>query len=363
MHIDLTSYGWDTATAISFEPLAAQGYLPGRVLAEHRQHYLVVTSEGEGTAVVSGRMRYQASVPADYPTVGDWVVLGPRQRSTDRFKIHAVLPRSTRISRKSTGEHASEQIMGANIDTLLIMTSLNQELNLRRLERYLVLARNSGAQPVLLLNKADLCPEPEAALEALKDIAQDIPVLILSALTNLGLEQLQPYLYEGQILAMIGSSGVGKSTLLNALLGQEVQRVQQIRVQDARGRHTTVHRQLFLLPEKRGLILDVPGLREIQLWEGGEGLDAAFSDIQTLISHCRFPDCRHDKEPNCAVREALNTGLLDKKRWRNYLKLSNETLYLEQRKAEQRAIENRIRAKNKYKQARRAALYGYLSKR
>ncbi len=362
MYQDLIPYGWNADFQAAFLPFKAQGFLPGRVIAEHRQHLIVITPQGENLAVVSGKLRYRAQCRADYPAVGDWVVLSPFQNG-ERSKVQAVLPRQTRISRKAAGEDMSEQIIGANIDTLFIVSSLNQDFNMRRLERYLVLAKNSGAQTVLVMNKADLCNDIPARLAELSTVTQEIPVLVLSALDPESVVPLREYLAPGKTLAMIGSSGVGKSSLLNALTQQQSQRVQPIRQRDARGRHTTVHRQLFLLPHNQGLMLDSPGIREIQLWEGGEGLDAAFSDIQTLVSHCRFRDCRHEKEPDCAVNEALGSGILDKKRWRNYLKLSDETLYLEQRKAQMREIQTRIKAKNQYKKARREALYGYLIKR
>lgn len=362
MYQELLIYGWNTQFQADFLPFQVQGFWPGRVIAEHRQHLIVITPQGEAVAVVSGKLRYRAQSRADYPAVGDWVVLSPFQ-SGERAKVQAVLPRQTRISRKSAGDEMSEQIIGANIDTLFIVSSLNQDFNMRRLERYLVLAKNSGAQTVLVMNKADLCENIPARLAQLATISQDIPILVVSALEPESVVPLQAYLAPGKTLAMIGSSGVGKSSLLNALTQQQVQRVQPIRQRDARGRHTTVHRQLFVLPDNQGLILDSPGIREIQLWEGGEGLDSAFSDIQTLVSHCRFRDCRHEKEPECAVNEALASGILDKKRWRNYLKLSDETLYLEQRKAQMREIQTKIKAKNQYKKARREALYGYLIKR
>ncbi len=366
---DLIAYGWTPALAEAFLPheKRLKGCLPGRILAEHRQHYLVQTHLGEGQAVISGSLRYHTQEsPEARPAVGDWVVLSETQgrnpQAPLRYKIHGVLPRQSKISRKASGQKTEEQVIGTNLDTLFIVTSLNQDLNPRRLERYLALAQQSQIQPVLVLNKADLCHDIEAVQQELEAIVGDTPVVVLSALEQSGLQGLAPYLGVGKTLALVGSSGVGKSTLLNALLGEHRQATQDIRSQDARGRHTTVHRQLFLLPDHRGLILDAPGFRELQLWDS-QAVQQAFGDIQDLISQCRYRNCRHDKELDCAVQSALESGLLDKKRWRNYLKLSDEQLYLEQRKARMRDIQSKVRAKRAYKKARTNALYGALKGR
>lgn len=366
---DLIAYGWTPALAEAFLPYEKRlnHSLPGRILAEHRQHYLVQTHQGEGQAVISGSLRYHTQeTPGDRPAVGDWVVLTPTQtrhaHATPHYKIHGVLPRQSKVSRKASGQKTVEQVIGTNLDTLFIVTSLNQDLNLRRLERYLALARQSQIQPVLILNKADLCEDIEAVQAQLAPIVGSTPMVVLSALQHSGLHLLAPYLGVGKTLALVGSSGVGKSTLLNALLGEQRQNTQEIRSQDARGRHTTVHRQLFVLPDHRGLILDAPGFRELQLWDS-QAVQQAFGDIQDLISQCRYRNCRHDKEAGCAVQTALSTGLLDKKRWRNYLKLSDEQLYLEQRKARMRDIQSKVRAKRAYKKARTNALYGALKGR
>ena len=287
---------------------------------------------------------------------------GPPIPRGPNYRIQELLPRHSKISRKASGQKTQEQILGTNLDTLFIVTSLNQELNLRRLERYLALAQQSQVQPVVILNKVDLCEDPEAVERTLSAIVGSVPLIKLSALYQSGLSQLSPYLGPGKTLALVGSSGVGKSTLLNALSHAQRQSTGAIREQDARGRHTTVHRQLFLLPEDRGLILDAPGFRELQLWDS-QAVQHAFADVHDLISQCRFRNCRHDKEKGCAVQEALSLGLLDKKRWRNYLKLSDEQLYLEQRKARMRDIQSKVRAKRAYKKARTNALYGALKGR
>lgn len=366
---DLTAYGWTQKLANAFLPheRAQPHSLPGRILAEHRQYYLVQTHAGEGRAQISGSLRYHSQEhPEHRPAVGDWVVLWPthtaRANEVPNYRIHAVLPRHSKVSRKASGQKTQEQVLGTNLDTLFIVTSLNQELNLRRLERYLALAQQSQVQPVVILNKADLCADPEAVENTIRNIVGDVPLIVLSALYQSGIHQLSPYLGAGQTLALIGSSGVGKSTLVNALSHAQRQTTGAIREQDDRGRHTTVHRQLFLLPEDRGLILDAPGFRELQLWDT-QAVQQAFGDVQDLISQCRYRNCRHDKEKGCAVQEALSIGLLDKKRWRNYLKLSDEQLYLEQRKARMRDIQSKVRAKRAYKKARTDALYGALKGR
>lgn len=369
---DLIDYGWTPELAAAFRPYEQNQpqSLPGRILAEHRQFYLVQTHHGEGRALISGSLRYQTQQhPEGRPAVGDWVVLWPthtaRRNEVPNYKIHAVLPRHSKISRKASGQKTEEQILGTNLDTLFIVTSLNQELNLRRLERYLALAQQSQdnqIQPVILLNKADLCEDPAPSEAQIKALMGDVPVIILSALQQEGLSALAPYLGPGKTLALVGSSGVGKSTLLNALLGESRQKTGDIRDRDARGRHTTVHRQLFLLPDQRGIVLDAPGFRELQLWDS-QAVQQAFGDIQDLISQCRYRNCRHDKEKDCAIQESLQNGLLDKKRWRNYLKLSDEQLYLEQRKARMREIQSKVKAKRAYKKARTNALYGALKGR
>lgn len=365
----LKAYGWTEELANAFLPheKTQPQSVAGRILAEHRQYYWVQTHTGEGRAQISGSLRYHTQEhPEQRPAVGDWVVLWPthtsRANGVPNYRIHAVLPRQSKISRKASGQKTQEQILGTNIDTLFIVTSLNQELNLRRLERYLALAQQSQIQPVVILNKADLCPDPEAIVNSLKRTMKEVPVVVLSALFQSDFNPLAPYLEPGKTVALVGSSGVGKSTLLNVLSGEQRQETAAIREQDARGRHTTVHRQLFLLPDDQGLILDAPGFRELQLWDT-QAVQQAFGDVQLLISQCLYRNCRHDKEKGCAVQEALSTGQLDKKRWRNYLKLSDEQLYLEQRKARLRDIQSKVRAKRAYKKARTDALYGALKGR
>jgi ribosome biogenesis GTPase len=322
----LASLGWNDDWAARFGPHAAAGLFPGRVCVEHKELYRVCSERGEAPAEVSGRLRYQACGRGDFPAVGDWVALA--QASGDLAVIHAVLPRRYKFARKAPGGPAEEQIVAANLDTLFVVTSLNRDLNLRRLERYLAAASRQVA-PVLLLSKSDLCECPDDAVERVRALLPAVSVHAVSALSGAGLEALAPYLGQGRTVALVGSSGVGKSTLLNRLLGRDALAVQPIREDDDRGRHTTSHRQLVALPQG-GLLIDNPGMRELQLWDEAD-LDGTFADVAELAAACRYADCSHDHEPGCAVRRAIEEGALDEARLESYFKLRREQEYLERR--------------------------------
>jgi ribosome biogenesis GTPase len=276
-------------------------------------------------ARISGRLHHDGQLPA----VGDWVALARDDSGT--YTIQAILPRKSKLSRKDAGRVTGEQVIVTNIDAAFIMTSLNKDLNMRRLERYLAVVRQSGADPVIVLNKADICDDVEALLRDVRAIAPDVPAFAISATAETGLEQLSPYLLEGRTVALLGSSGVGKSTLINALEGVERQKVAEIREDDSRGRHTTTVRELIVL-ESGGVIIDNPGMRELQLWDAGEGLQSTFADIEQLASQCKFSDCRHETEPGCAIKKAVAEGTLSAVRFEGYRKLRQELLALERRK-------------------------------
>jgi ribosome biogenesis GTPase len=254
--------------------------------------------------------------------------------------IHAVLPRRSAIVRKAAGNPTEAQVVGANIDTVFLVTSLNDDLNLRRLERYLATAWESGAQPAILLTKADLCEDAAAAVLEVQAIAFGVPVHAVSTVTGEGLAELDAYLGEGKTVALIGSSGVGKSTLVNRLAGREVLATQEIRESDGRGRHTTSHRELVPLPGG-GLVLDTPGMRELQLWETTDGMQEAFDDVEELVAVCRFADCAHGVEPGCAVQAALADGSLAPERYESWVKLQRELEHLERRQGGLAAAEAR----------------------
>ena len=294
----LDSLGWTPALEDQFTPHAADGLEPARVAVEHRGAYLVYTARGEAQAELAGRLRHEAVERGELPAVGDWVAVTP----TDPALVHAVLPRKTKFSRLAASDHGGtiEQVVAANVDVVFLVAGLDGDLNLRRLERYLALGWESGAEPVVVLTKADLCPDVEASVVEVELTAIGVPVHVVSNLTGEGVEELAPYFATGRTVAALGSSGVGKSSLLNRLAGEELMATGDVRA-DGRGRHTTTNRQLLRLPAG-GLFLDTPGMRELRLWESEEGLAQTFDDVAAAAALCRFTDCSHGGEPGCGVQ-------------------------------------------------------------
>ena len=347
----LTELGWDEALAEQFAEHAAAGLQPGRVAVQHRGAYDVLTEDGELRCDVAGRLYEESSSGADLPAVGDWVAVLSRP-DEQAGTIQHVLPRRTKFSRKTAWQATEEQVVAANVDVVFIVTSANEELNLRRLERYLILARESGAEPVVLVTKSDLAKDVGAAVAAVASVAFDIPVHALSSKTGEGLEAVRARLGPGVTAALLGSSGVGKSTLVNRLVGEELLATREIR-DDGRGRHTTTRRELVQLPNG-ALVIDTPGMRELQLWVADEGLEEAFADVTSLFERCRFSDCSHESEPGCAVKEALADGSLAPERWESYLRLQAELEHLERRIDKRAAAEERRRWRSLSREARNA---------
>ena len=320
----LKNLGWNAFFGESFREYVS-GHEPGRISSVNKNGCKVYTKDGEVRARVSGRLRQDGP----HPAVGDWVALSRDNSGT--CTIHVVLPRKSKISRKDAGRATAEQVIVANIDIAFIMTSLNRDLNMRRLERYLAIVRQSGADPVIVLNKSDICDDIYARINDVKAIAPDVPVHAISATEDVGIGSLSLYLQQGKTVVLIGSSGVGKSTLINALCGVERQKVGAIREDDSRGRHITTVRELILL-EKGGVIIDNPGMRELQLWNAYEGLIDTFPDIEELAAKCKFSDCRHETEPGCMIKKAIEEGKLPEIRFESYRKLQRELLAIERKK-------------------------------
>jgi ribosome biogenesis GTPase len=326
--MSLERFGWNSHLESEFAHVCETGLQPARVALADRERFLVWTESGEAEATVSGRLRHRSG---DWPVVGDWVAL------EQGCRIVHVLPRQTAFSRKQPGAVTREQLIAANIDILFVVCGLDGDFNPRRIERYLLLAWESGAKPAVVLNKADVCMDIAKAADRVAEISSGAPVLAVSAREGWGLAALEAHLKPGLTAAFAGSSGAGKSTLVNRLLGREQQNVQEVRASDSRGRHTTVRRELFLAPEG-WLLIDTPGLRELQLWAGSDSVDAAFSDIAALAAGCRFRNCRHQGEPGCGV---ASSGI-DEARLANYTKLQRELAHLD-RKLDQRAAQDEKR--------------------
>jgi ribosome biogenesis GTPase len=324
----IKQYGWSDLLARAFEPHARAGHMPGRVVVQQRTGYLVATDEGELRAKPSGRLLHEAR-EAGHPVVGDWVALS-LNRAERTATLHAILPRRTAFVRRAADSVQALQVIAANIDVAFVVTSLNADLNPRRIERYLAAAWQSGARPVVVLTKSDLSDDPQAQAAEIAALAADCPVVVVSARQGLGLGALLAHVAPGETCVLIGSSGVGKSTLVNAFLGEERMATQAIRESDGQGRHTTSHRQMVLLPGG-GLILDTPGIREVGLIDADEGLSVVFDDIEQLIQACRFNNCGHANEPGCAVRGALESGALDPGRWAHFQKLGLELAAVEEK--------------------------------
>jgi ribosome biogenesis GTPase len=335
---NLKDLGWNEHFQSEYEKYKAENIFPARVSNESKNRYRVITEEGDFDALLGDLLYKSFKYRKEFPATGDWVLVEKRANS-DCLHIVKVLSRQSCFCRKlkdtfgrnfQKNGSSDQQVISANINTVFLIVSLVYDFNLRTIERYQILIRESGARGVILLNKADIYNNPYYKEEQVKQIAVDLPVFLISAKTGFGLDQISCYLQKGETIALIGSSGTGKSTLLNQLYGETKMEVNEVRTADNRGKHTTTHRELSILPG--GFILiDNPGLRDIKVTGSQENLDEIFNDIVKLESQCRFSDCRHDTEPDCAVKEAIEKGILDEERLESYQKLKSELITLQKR--------------------------------
>ena len=354
--MSITRWGWNAYFEAFWHGGDRKNAVPARAVAQQRKFWRVAGDFGECWAEASGKLRLAADEGADWPAVGDWVVAELHGEDATAV-IQEVLPRRSKFVRKSPGKKMKEQVIAANVDSALLVSALDEDFNPRRVERYLAQCRESGAQPVVVLNKADACEDAREKAAEMERIAMGTAVCVVSARTGDGFGELEEFLRPGQTLVLLGSSGVGKSTIVNRLLGEAIQDVQPVRESDSKGRHTTTSRELFILPGG-ALLLDTPGLREIQLWEAEDGVAQVFADIDALAARCRFGDCRHEGEPGCAVQAALDAGTLDAARFENRRKLMREQEFL-RRKVDPEA---RQEQKEQWKQIHRAARQKYLQR-
>lgn len=320
--------GWNDFFAQEFNKIDKTCYFPARVCVEHRGAYELLCEKGRYTGEVTGRFIFTSNTRAKLPKTGDWVIA--EDCGNSMAVIHGILPRKTCFSRRSAGKSAIEQVIAANIDYIFIVQSLDRNFNIKRIERSLVMVHEGGATPVVILNKTDLCEDVEDKIQQVQAIAPGLTVLAVSALNKTGMESLENILCPGKTFALIGSSGVGKSTLINTLAGDEIQDTSQVRESDSKGRHTTIRRELLVL--HHGLIIDTPGIREIQLWKADDGIQDTFTKIQEIAQDCKFSDCRHDRESGCAIKQALEDGLISQENFDSYQKLQAELASLELRK-------------------------------
>ena len=349
--MNLENFGWNSFFANHCVNHQNGNLVPARVSFQGRGMYRLISESGELWAEIGGALRHDSLDSGDLPACGDWV-LADHPRGRDRTVIRFVLPRRTSFSRKQAGTTMDRQVIAANIDTVGLVSGLDSDFNPRRIERYLAIAFESGARPLIILNKADICLEvPDRVAEAMS-LAHGVPVLAVSATAGRGVEDILNHIGPGQTAAFLGSSGVGKSSIVNRLLGRSAQEVRETDANTGRGLHTTSARQLFLLPSG-GLIMDTPGMREIQVWAVDAGLDTAFEDIKALADRCRFRDCSHRCEPGCRVQAAVLQGELDARRLAGYFKIRDEAYYIEMKRAHSASWVERERWKKVARAARK----------
>ena len=349
--MNLKKLGYNSFFEAYFNEYASGDQIPGRIAIQNLSNFTVYTELGELLGEVSGKFRFETengkAEVNGYPAVGDWVLLRPYPNEGKAI-IDKILPRKNKFSRKEAGEKTIEQIVAANIDIVFIVNALNHDFNLRRLERYLTTVMDNEIRPVIILSKADLSDDLEARMEEVREVVGVIPIHAISVKEGFGLDELEQYFVNNNTVAVLGSSGVGKSTLINTLAGEEKFFVQEVSDFSNKGKHTTTHREMIILANG-GLIIDTPGMRELQLWDGGEGVAETFDDLEELSLQCKFSNCLHKDEPGCAIRAAIENGDIDETRLKSYLKLKREVKYIESKQNVKTAIENKKHWKQVHK--------------
>ncbi|MBU5675338.1 ribosome small subunit-dependent GTPase A [Alkaliphilus sp. MSJ-5] len=340
----IESYGYTDFYKRQVEELTTsdRSLIPARVIEVHREQYKIATEFGEKTARLKGSLFYNGEFNNEYPVVGDFVLV--QQNLYGEDVIYHVLKRKSKFSRIDSFNEI-EQVIATNFDYVFVMTSLNHDFNIRRLERYLTIAWQSGAMPIIILTKIDLCKDYVIQKSQIEQIAAEVHIIAVSSYTGEGLDEVREYIKPFQTIVFLGSSGVGKSSLVNAIAGEEIMKVNSIREDDSKGRHTTTHRQLVMLGNGT-MIIDTPGMRELGMWDVSEGLDTTFTDIEELSRNCKFADCNHENEPGCAVKKALANGDLTSERWKNYIKLKKEAKFAEWKESVGTRLKKKAHHKN-----------------
>lgn len=349
MKINLESYGYDEFFKNQIDNINNNELIPARIIEVQKDQFKVVSENGYKNARLKGSIFYKDNKKVIYPAIGDFVLIKYNPCGDD--VIYHVLDRKSKFSRldsyNSNSVTKMEQIVATNFQYLFILTSLNYDFNIKRLERYLATAWQSGAQPIVVLTKADLCSDYNRFKAMVEKVAIGVPVIAVSSLLGLGLEELKKYICKGDTVVFVGSSGVGKSSLVNIIANEEIMKVSAIRENDSKGRHTTTHRQLLMM--KNGtMIIDTPGMRELELWDVTEGIENTFAEIESIARNCRFRDCKHEREPGCAVKAALESGQVSQERWKSYVKLKREANFSKKKEENLNKLKNRINNKKRY---------------